>query len=151
MPKSQPSALIVEGFSTQAAARHSRLSVDMVNYLFRLKIVRPTLVRKTGRGVHRQYGYADVLLLRVIATLLAQGISVLGLKKCMTSLQKRGGDLQQIVSERFIATDGYNVYIGSGEVLEMLDSGQMAFAFVLELGTLRREVEQDISLALEVG
>ncbi|MES2349197.1 MAG: hypothetical protein V4641_16670 [Pseudomonadota bacterium] len=62
----------------------------------------------------------------------------------MLSLQKRGGDLAQIVSKKFVATDGYNVYFGSRDVLEMLGSGQMAFAFVIELGTLRAEVNSKI-------
>lgn len=144
MAKILQSTPVVDGFSTSAVARISGLSVDMVNYLYRHKIVRPTHCRKSGRGVARSYAYADVLLLRVLCRLLAQGISVLGLKKCMLSLQKRGGDLAQIVSKKFVATDGYNVYFGSRDVLEMLGSGQMAFAFVIELGTLRAEVNSKI-------
>jgi DNA-binding transcriptional MerR regulator len=144
MPKQKLPNDVLDAFSTQAAARISGLSVDMVNYMYRHKLTRPTGGRRSGRGVARKYAYADVLLLRVLRTLLNQGISVLALRKCMTSLQKRGGDLHQIISERFIATDGYNVYIGSGGVLEMLDSGQMAFAFVLELGSLRTEVDNTI-------
>jgi DNA-binding transcriptional MerR regulator len=144
MAKNQTCPTLVAGFPTSSAARISGLSVAMVNYLYRHKIVRPSLIKKSGRGVARSYAYADVLLLRVLCKLLAQGISVLGLKKCMLALQKRGGDLNQIVTKRFVATDGYNVYFGSRDVLEMLGSGQMAFAFVIELGALRSEVDSSI-------
>jgi DNA-binding transcriptional MerR regulator len=145
MAKIHATSPLVDGYSTAAAARISGLSVDMVNYLYRHKIVRPSQGKKSGRGVARSYAYADVLLLRVLCKLLAQGISVLGLKRCMIALQKRGGDLNQIVSKRLVATDGYNVYFGSRDVLEMLGSGQMAFAFVIELGALRSEVNAHIT------
>jgi DNA-binding transcriptional MerR regulator len=144
MAKIQASSAVVGSFSTAASARISGLSVDMVNYLYRHKIVRPTYDKKSGRGVPRAYSYADVLLLRVLFKLLGQGISVLGLKRCMLALQKRGGDLGEIVAKRFVATDGYNVYFGSRDVLEMLGTGQMAFAFVIELGALRSEVNRKI-------
>jgi DNA-binding transcriptional MerR regulator len=144
MVKVQACSPVVDGFSTGSAARISGLSVDMVNYLHRHKIVRPSHSKKSGRGVARSYAYADVLLLRVLCKLLAQGISVLGLKKCMLALQKRRGDLSQVLTKRFVATDGYNVYFGSRDVLEMLGSGQMAFAFVIELRALRTEVNTKI-------
>jgi DNA-binding transcriptional MerR regulator len=151
MAKTLTSTALVTAFSTSAAARISGLSIDMVNYLYRHKIVRPSVEKKCGKGVARSYAYADVLLLRVLCKLLAQGISVLGLKKCMVALQKRGGDLSQIVSKRFVATDGYNVYFGSRDVLEMLGSGQMAFAFVIELGSLRSEVDSKIYESAKVA
>lgn len=151
MPRQPRPNHVVDEISTQVAAKVAGLSVDMVNYLFRHKIVRPTGSKTTGRGVPRKYSYADVLLLRVLATLLRQGISVLALKKCVAALQKRGGDLSQLVTKRFVATDGYNVYFGSRDVLEMLGSGQMAFAFVLELGALREDVSSKISSFLDAA
>ncbi|MYM87711.1 MerR family transcriptional regulator [Rugamonas sp. FT82W] len=133
-------------YSTRAAARISGLSIDMVNYLHRHGIVRTTPEDRTGRGVARGYRYADLLLLRLLSRLLDQGISVLRLRKCLVAFQKRGEDLTLLTSKRFVATDGQEVYFGSRDVLEKLGTGQMAFAFVLELGALGSEVRARISI-----
>lgn len=139
-------AATADTYPTRAAARISGLSIDMVNYLHRHGIVRTTPEGRTGRGVARAYRYADLLLLRLLSRLLDQGISVLRLRKCLVAFQKRGEDLTLLTSKRFVATDGQEVYFGSRDVLEKLGTGQMAFAFVLELEALGSEVRARISI-----
>jgi DNA-binding transcriptional MerR regulator len=144
MAKKQPK-IAVEWYDAKAAARIGGLTVDMINYLCRQGIIAPSGGGARGRGTARKYTYADVLLLRVIAKLLEQGISVLRLKRSLAALQKNGGSLQDLVTKRLVATDGYNVYFGRDNVLEMLGSGQMAFAFIIELNALRKEVSATIA------
>lgn len=146
MRKNSLAVATVDTYSTRAAARVSGLSIDMVNYLHRHGIVRTGSGNRTGRGVARAYRYADLLLLRLLSRLLDQGISVLRLKKCLVAFQKRGEDLTSLASKRLVATDGHEVYFGSRDVLEKLGTGQMAFAFVLELGSLRSEVRARIAV-----
>jgi hypothetical protein len=80
----------------------------------------------------------------VIAKLLKQHVSVLRLKKCLVTLQKRSGNASLLLSKKFLATDGYNVYFSDGNTLQLLDSGQMVFAFVMELCSIREEVDAGI-------
>jgi DNA-binding transcriptional MerR regulator len=143
MPKTAQSQL-VESFTAAQAARLSGLSLDMVNYLCRYEIVvaRGSTVR--GRGRPRRYIYADVLLLRVMAQLLKQGVSVLGLRKSLAAYRRRGNQ-PDIGSCRYFVTDGYNVFLQDDGRLEDMTSGQRAFAFVLDLEPVREAVRKKMS------
>lgn len=145
MPKVQPTTVIVNWIDVKSAARISGLSVDMTNYLCRNSIVTPSGDKNRGHGTVRKYTYGDVLLLRVIAKLLTQGISALKLKKCLVALQKRGNHTADLVSKKYVLTDGHNVYFGNSIAIETMGSGQMVFAFVLDLDSLRREVNAKLT------
>lgn len=139
MAKDKVHPNLIQTYYAQSAAEISGLSLVMVNYLCRHKMVVPTGGARRGHGRARQYTYADVLLLRVIQKLLAQGISVLRLKKCLNVLQRNGGQLH-ILTKRYVATNGIDIYFGNGTILEQVGSGQLAFAFIIELRSLRHEV-----------
>jgi DNA-binding transcriptional MerR regulator len=145
MAKVQVTPSLVEWYDTRDVSRISGLSMAMVNYLCRYGIVKPSGSRARGRGTARKYLYADILLLRVIAKLLAQGISVMRLRKSLAALQKRGVRTSELVSRRYVLTDGYNLYFQDKATLEQLDSGQLTFAFVLQLNALRTEVDTTLA------
>ncbi len=147
MPKSKnvKSTDIFDWFPVERAARHSGLTVDMVNYLCRYGIATPTGCTKRGRGRVRKYTFSDILLLRVISKLLSNGISVQRLRKSLVALQKRGRSTDDILKRKYLATDGKNVYLEDDGVLELLTTGQLTFAFVLELETIRKELTLKIA------
>ncbi|MCQ0033134.1 hypothetical protein NAL89_17400 [Burkholderia glumae] len=117
----------------------------MVNYLARYKIVGASGSEATGRGKQRRYTFADLLLLKVIARLLRGGISVLRLRECISDLQKSGRSVRALMTRKYVVTDGYNIYLQDDGVLRRIDSGQMAFAFVLDLSQIRKEVAASIA------
>jgi hypothetical protein len=88
-------------------------------------------------------------LLRVISKLLANGISVLKLKKSLKALRGRSANARSLLKERYVVTNGFDIYFQNESVIEMLESGQMVFAFVLELQKIREEV--DISIREELS
>lgn len=135
---------VIRWFTTAQAAHVAGLSVHMVNYLCRTAIVRPGALPKRGHGRIRRFGYDDVLLLRVLAKLLENGISVLKLKRGLQVLAKRG-QLTTALSSRFLVTDGRALYLLQKGLVESLETGQLAFAFVLELNSLRAEVNRRVS------
>jgi DNA-binding transcriptional MerR regulator len=134
----------VEWFTVQEAARIVVLSVDMLNYLSRYGIVIASGSRECGRGRPRRYTFADLILLRAIAQLLQRGVSVLRLKQSLVAARKRGQATAELLSRRYLLTDGYNVYFQDSGSLELLETGQMAFAFVLELAGVRTSVKAGI-------
>lgn len=134
---------LIESFTAAQAARLAGLSLDMVNYLCRHEIVISSGSSRHGRGVARKYLYDDVVLLRVMAQLLAQGMSVLRLRKGLAAFRKRCGN-GKIASSRYFLTDGYNVYLQDEGNLEDIASGQRVFAFVLELQAIRNAVDKKI-------
>jgi DNA-binding transcriptional MerR regulator len=131
-------------FRAAQAARLAGLSLDMLNYLCRHAIVVPT--NGGGRGKARLYAYEDVLLLRVMAQLLSQGVSVLGLRKSLTEHRGKGGQIG-ISTCRFFVTDGYNVLLRDAERLVDVASGQQVFSFVLDLQPVREAVDKNLELA----
>jgi DNA-binding transcriptional MerR regulator len=130
---------VIDTFSAKQAADLSGLSMHMLNYLGRYQFVEPSGNQRRSRGVARRYEFADLLLLRVIARLLENGISVLRLRRALDGLRARGGAVELLV-RRFVITDGYNLLLQDDGVAELLETGQLSFAFVLELGTLRTEL-----------
>lgn len=144
MSQASPPKLL-ESFPAHQAARLAGLSLDMVNYLCRSEIVLPTAGKKRGRGVPRLYSFSDVLLLRVIARLLEHGISVLRLRKSLAGLRARSGDVAaDMLTKRFLLIDGHDVFIQDGGLLETLETGQIVFAFVLELNSLRTGLRAEL-------
>lgn len=147
MAKIKETRTILDGFSASQAASLSGLSLDMVNYLARNKIIDASGGGQRGRGRRRLYAYADILLLRIVAKLLANGISVLRLKKSIVAIRDRGGDTEAL-THRFLVTDGQELYFQNGELVELLSSGQLAFAFVLELAAIRSDLALEMSSLL---
>ena len=134
---------IVGSFSIEKAARYSGLKRPMVDYLCRQKILEPTFPRDRGRGRQRQYTFGDVVMLRAIAKLLAKGISVKRLKDGLVALRQHHPEITpNSLPASHIVTDGETVFLRRNEdTIEALDTtGQMVFAFVLELGRIRDEV-----------
>jgi DNA-binding transcriptional MerR regulator len=144
MPKPAP---ITEYFTAAQAARHSGLSSAMVNYLCRQGVVEPTLGSARGHGVRRKYSFGDLVALRLVARLSAAGVSVLRLKKAMMSLRRLHPEITLTsLPASHVVTDGRDLYLHkNGEPFERVLDGQFAFAFVVELGQIQREVGHSLS------
>ena len=141
---------VIRTFRASQAARLVGLSLAMVNYLCRHEIVMPSGGGERGRGRPRLYGYADVLLLRVMAQLLVQGVSVLGLRKSLATYRAERGQLD-IATCRYFVTDGYNVLLREADRLEDVTSGQQVFSFVLDLQPVRDAVDKNMTLDQSVA
>lgn len=114
----------------------------MLNYLCREKIVIPTSSGSRGHGVPRKYSFGDVVALRLVARLSAAGVSVLRLRRAMQRLRKLHPQITLTsLPGSHVVTDGRDIYIKrERESLERALDGQFAFAFVIELAPLRKEV-----------
>lgn len=120
----------------------SDLTVPMLDYLCRTKIVTPSCSARRGRGRQRLYSFGDVVLLRVIGRLLSAGVSVLRLSRAFQSLKKLHPEITPMtLPASHLVTDGSKLFLRQREdVLEELESGQLAFMFVLELSKIKDEV-----------
>lgn len=130
-----------EHFSAKEAAEFSGISLAMVNYLCRHHLIVPATGRKRGRGIERKYSFGDIVILRSVAKLLEAGVSVLRLKKALANLRRLHADItQDKMPASFLVTDGKDVYFRQDSgVLELLTSGQLSFAFVVEVESVRQD------------
>lgn len=117
------------------------MSLDMLNYLCREKIVEPGGVGKRGRGRRRAFAFGDIVLLKAIAKLLDGGVSVLRLKRAFASLRKYHPEFKQKgASGGFLVTDGRDIYLREQDgVVELLVRRQLEFVFVVEIDSLWRD------------
>jgi hypothetical protein len=145
MPRRTPFEIHGPGWYTaKQAARFTGHSFDMVNYLCRHHLVEPSCDCKRGHGSARHYCFGDLVALRLIAKLAASGIAPLRLKKGMQYIKKVRPDIKfSKLPADYVVTDGRNMYLREkGDVLERATDGQYAFAFVIELDQVRKEVKR---------
>lgn len=132
----------IDSFTIAEAARYSGLSVAMLNYLCRTKLIVPTAAPPRGRGRERRFTFGDVVVLRAVSGLLAAGVSVTRLRASLANLRKRHSEITpKSLPRGLLVCDGRQVYLKrNAEVFEELISGQMSFAFVVQLSKLHEEV-----------
>jgi DNA-binding transcriptional MerR regulator len=128
-------------FDASQAAHLAKLSRHMVNYLCRSKVVIPT-GGGGRRGRTRRYTFGDVVTLRLVAKLSEAGVSPLRLKKGLEGLRKYHPEITLTsLPGSHVVTNGKDLYLRrEGQPIERTFDGQFAFAFVVELEPLRREV-----------
>lgn len=129
-------------YSLSDAANATDLSKGMIKYLVHKQLVRPGTKSERARGARFYFSFADLVILRAIARMLEQGIEVSRLKRDLNSMRKRLRNLNQETARlKYLATDGFKAYLLSGdELVEEVRSGQFAFRFMLNVGTLRYEL-----------
>jgi len=133
-----------ECYTIAQAADLSGLKVPMIDYLCRTDTVVPTGGKsRPGRGNPRLYSFGDIVVLRAMAKLLLCGISVSKLRSGLKQLRDQHPQItRKSLPGKYLVTDGRSVYfINAQGTLEDLNArGQLAFAFVLEIETIRDEV-----------
>ena len=138
---------IIASFDVRVVTVLSGMTVPMLNYLDRASILKPQFGGARGRGRKRRYSYADVVLLRSLRRLLDAGVSVLNLKRALKKFRESYSfDTAADGTRSYFVTDGKEVFLKMGEeVIEQLSTGQLAFAFVLEISQVRKEVDDRIA------
>lgn len=138
---SRHSTEIVESFTAKDAADFSGLSLAMVNYLCRHRIVVAAIGRRRGRGIQRKFSFGDIVVMKAIAKLLEGGVSVSRLKKGLASLRGQHSDItSQGLPAAYLVTNGRDIFFRhKSGVLELLATGQFSFAFVVEIESVRTE------------
>lgn len=127
-------------FGIADAAKYSGMTRNMIYYLGRAGVFKPSGSKVSGKGRPKIFTFGDVVILRVIDKLLKSGVSVKRLKKALIALRKYHAEITpRTLPGKYLLTDGTTIYFRKeGESLEVLDNNrQLAFTFVLELQSLR--------------
>jgi DNA-binding transcriptional MerR regulator len=95
--------------------------------------------------VRRLYSFRDLVALRVVRSLLDNGMSLQRVRRAWDYL-RREGDMDDHLSELKLVTDGQSIFRVSrdeGELMDALREGQLAFFVAID--EITREVEEDVT------
>ncbi|HLA67946.1 MAG TPA: MerR family transcriptional regulator [Acidimicrobiia bacterium] len=136
----------MEGFTSQQACRLTACTPHQLRYWDRVGLVEPSIQGTGGRpGKRRMYGFRDLIALRVVRSLLDNGMSVQRVRRAWDYL-RRTADMDRHLAEVKLVTDGQTIFrIASdeGELIDALREGQLAFFVAID--QIAREVEEDVS------
>ncbi len=136
----------MQGYTSEQTCRLTNCTPHQLRYWDKMSLVRPSVQGTGGRpGVRRIYAFRDLVALRVVRSLVDNGMSLQRVRRAWEYL-RRQGDMERHLSDVKLVTDGVSIYeIGAaeGEVLDALRGGQMAF--FIEIEQITREVEDDVT------
>lgn len=135
-----------EGYTAEQACRLTNCTHHQLRYWDRVNLVRPTLQSSGGRpGVRRLYSFRDLVALRVVRSLLDNGMSLQRVRRAWDYL-RRNADMDSHLAEVKLVTDGTTIFAVTRDEVEVLDAlrqGQLAFFVAID--EITRSVEEDVS------
>lgn len=136
----------MEGFTAQQACRLTGCTPHQLRYWDRVNLVEPSIQGTGGRpGKRRLYGFRDLVALRVVKSLLDNGMSVQRVRRAWDYL-RRTADMDRHLAEVQLVTDGQSIFRVASDESELIDAlreGQLAFFVAID--EIAREVEEDVT------
>jgi DNA-binding transcriptional MerR regulator len=130
------------GYRGPTACAAAGITYRQLDYWARTALVEPSVRPARGSGSQRLYGFRDILVLRVVKSLLDTGISLQQIRSAVTFLREHGAtDLARVT----LMSDGASVYACTSrdEVVDLLQGGQGVFG--IALGRIWQEVEGSLA------
>jgi DNA-binding transcriptional MerR regulator len=126
------------GYRGPTACAAAGITYRQLDYWARTGLVEASIRPASGSGTQRLYSFRDIIVLRVVKSLLDTGISLQQIRTAVAHLRQRGiSDLAGIT----LMSDGASVYecTSADEVVDLIQGGQGVFA--IAVGKVWREVE----------
>ncbi len=135
-----------QAFTAEQTCRLSNCTHHQLRYWDRVDLVSPSIQGTGGRpGVRRLYSFRDLIALRVVRSLLDNGMSLQRVRRAWDYLRREGG-MEGHLSDVKLVTDGQTIFRISnddGELMDALREGQLAFFVAID--EIAREVEEDVT------
>lgn len=131
-------------FTSKQACYLSGCTPHQLRYWDKVKLVSPSIQSSNGNpGVPKFYSFRDIVSLRVVKTLLDNGMSIQRVRRAWRYLT-RNGDLTKHLSEVKLLSENNTIYIEEDDnVFDALKSGQLVFFNTID--SIAKDVEEDIS------
>ena len=130
-----------DAFTSKQACYLSACTSHQLRYWDKVGLVSPTIQSSNGKpGVPKLYSFRDIVSLRVIKTLLDNGMSIQRVRRAWKYLT-RNGNLEDQLSEVKLVSDGETIYtVEDDKVFDALKLGQLAF--LKQLTKLQKKLEK---------
>ncbi|NNC75488.1 MAG: MerR family transcriptional regulator [Acidimicrobiia bacterium] len=136
----------MEGFTAQQASKLTSCTPHQLRYWDKVGLVEPTIQGTDGRpGRRRLYSFRDLVALRVVKSLLDNGMSVQRVRRAWDYLRRTAG-MDSHLSNVKLVTDGSSIFRVASDEDELLDAlreGQLAF--FVAIGEIARAVQDDVT------
>jgi DNA-binding transcriptional MerR regulator len=136
----------LEAFTAQQASRLTGCTAHQLRYWDRVDLVRPSVQATGGRpGRRRLYSFRDLVALRVVKSLLDNGMSVQRVRRAWDYL-RRTADMDRHLAEVQLVTDGQSIFRVAQDDEELVDAlreGQLAF--FVAINEIALAVEEDVT------
>ncbi len=138
--------LTLEAFTAQQSSRLTGCTAHQLRYWDRVGLVKPSIQGTGGRpGRRRLYAFRDLVALRVVKSLLDNGMSVQRVRRAWDYL-RRTADMDRHLAEVQLVTDGQSIFRVASDEDELLDAlreGQLAF--FVAINEITQKVEEDVT------
>ena len=133
-----------DAFTSKQAVYLSGCTSHQLRYWDKVGLVGPSIQSSNGKpGIPKLYSFRDIVSLRVVKTLLDNGMSIQRVRRAWDYL-KRNGELGAHLSNIKLVTDGSSIYsVEDEQVFDALKMGQLAFFETID--QVARTVDEDIS------
>ncbi len=136
----------MDGFTAQQATRLTGCTPHQLRYWDKVVLVQPSIQRTGGRpGRRRLYSFRDLVALRVVRSLLDNGMSIQRVRRAWDYL-RRTADMDAHLAEVRLVTDGQTIFAvatDEDELLDALRQGQLAF--FVAINEITQTVEDDVT------
>lgn len=136
----------MDSFTAQQASALTGCTSHQLRYWDKVDLVAPSIQGSDGRpGRRRLYSFRDLVALRVVKSLLDNGMSVQRVRRAWDYLRRTASMDEHLASVRLV-TDGktiFHVASNEGELLDALRDGQLAF--FVAINEITKAVEEDIT------
>lgn len=136
-------AALNAGFSGPQVCRLTGVTYRQLDYWDRTALVQPSLVRATGSGSKRLYGYKDILEVKVIKSLLDAGLHLTRARQAVDCLRENL-DVELSTASLVLGENGSVLASSDGELVDLLRGGQGVFNIV-SLSSVVAELGDSIS------
>ena len=136
----------MDGFTAQQTSRFTACTAHQLRYWDKVDLVKPTIQSTGGRpGRRRLYAFRDLVALRVVKSLLDNGMSVQRVRRAWDYL-RRTAEMDRHLAEVRLVTDGQTIFRIAENDLELLDAlRQGQLAFFVAINEIARSVEDDVT------
>lgn len=124
-------------FSTPVAAQVAGITARQIDYWARTGLVVPSVRDATGSGSRRWYSYDDLVTLKVIKTLLDDGLKLESVRIVFDYIRTRLSEPDM----KLVLVAGSVTVADDDAVLAMLERGDFVMGRVLSIGGIRRQVD----------
>ncbi len=119
-----PKSSTDQGFSGKKTADIVGISYRQLDYWARTDLIRPSLADAKGSGTRRRYSYRDLLELKLVKTLLDNGIKLESIRQAFSYLRDQLGETD-IASAKLVIDGSSAVLVRENdELIDVLNRGQ---------------------------